>query len=120
SVGAPAGQRSFFATQSGSTAAGTLGFAWHVWTIVKDTMQVTWAVDGHTIATVPLTDFTTGGSQVTLGNDDTGLSGNSSANNQLFNAEIFDNLVITDIPEPATLSLLALAGLPLLRRRRPA
>jgi hypothetical protein len=44
------------------------------------------------------------------------LTGNSAANNQLLNAQIFDNLTVT--PEPASLSLLALGGLAMGRRRR--
>jgi hypothetical protein len=117
SVSAPAGQSSFApSTQGGSTPAGVQGFAWHTWTITQDGTNVTWAIDGKTITTVPDTDFTAGGSQVSLGNDDTGLTGSSAANNQLFNAEIFDNLLIT--PEPTSLGLLGILGAGLCTRRR--
>jgi hypothetical protein len=95
----PAGQSSFASTQSGNTAAGTLGFAWHTWTITSDGTNVVWAIDGSTITTVPVVDFVLGGSQISLGNDDTGLTGSSAANNQLFNAEIFDNLTVESVPE---------------------
>lgn len=96
----PAGQSAFApTTQGGSTAAGTLGFAWHTWTITSDGTNVVWAIDGSVITTVPVVDFVAGGSQISLGNDDTGLTGNSSANNQLFNAEIFDNLTVESVPE---------------------
>jgi hypothetical protein len=123
SVSAPAGQSSFLATQGGSTAAGTLGFAWHTWTVTNDSLNVTWAIDGKTIATIPTADYTSAGSQVSLGNDDTGLGGNSTANNQLFNAHVFDNLVISDfppVPEPASCSLVAMcmAAVGLVSRRR--
>ena len=121
SVSAPGGQSTFAAaTQGGSTAAGTLGFAWHTWTILNDGTNVTWGIDGSTIATVPTADFTSAGSQVSLGNDDTGLTGNSTANGQLFNAHIFDNLQIIEVPEPASCTLIAvcMAAVGLVSRRR--
>jgi len=115
---APAAQSAFSATQGGSTPVGVLGFAWHTWTITDDGANVIWAIDGHTITTVPVSAVTFGGSQVSLGNDDTGLTGSSVANNQLFNAEIFDNLTITLIPEPSTLSLLLFGALGFFALRR--
>ena len=36
-------------------------------TITQDGVNVTWAIDGHTIATVPDSALTFGGSQVSLG-----------------------------------------------------
>jgi hypothetical protein len=121
SVPAPGGQSGFATTQGGSTTAGTLGFGWHVWTITNDSVNVVWAIDGKTFTTVPVADFTAGGSQVSLGNDDTGLSGSSTANNQLLNAEIFDNFVVSDfpaVPEPASFVLLVLGSAIALGTRR--
>jgi hypothetical protein len=95
---APAAQVTFApTTQGGSTAAGTLGFAWHTWTIVDDGTNIKWSIDNTLITTVPVTAVTLHGSQVSLANVDTGLTGNTAANNQLFNAQIFDNLIITDL-----------------------
>ena len=107
-------------TQGGSTPVGVMGFAWHTMTILQDGVNVTWAIDGHTIATVPDSALTFGGSQVSLGADDTGLSGNSAANNQLLNADIWDNFMISEVPEPTSISLLGLgaAGLLLALRRK--
>jgi hypothetical protein len=108
------------ATQGGSTPAGVMGFAWHMMTITQDGVNVTWAIDGHTITTVPDSALTFAGSQVSLAAIDTGLSGNSTAINQLLNADIWDNLTITAVPEPTSISLLGLgiAGLFLARRRK--
>lgn len=120
SVSAPAAQSTFSSTQSGSTPAGVPSFAWHTWTITQNGTNMVWAIDGKTITTVPDSALTFGGSQVQLGADDTGSTGNTAANNQLFNADIFDNLTITALPEPGSLSLLGIAGLAVLRRRRQA
>ncbi len=105
SVSAPAGQVSFAsATQGGSTPAGVQGFNWHTWTITQDGTNITWAIDGKNISIVPDSKVTLAGQQVSLGNDDGGLTGSSAANNQLFNAEIFDNLNVTTIGPEAWLS----------------
>jgi hypothetical protein len=105
-------------TQFGSTAVGTIGFAWHTFTITKNATNYIWAIDGTTITTVPIANITAGGNQVSLGNDDTGLTGSSVAANQLLNAEIFDNLTINAVPEPSALAFLGLGSLLGLRRRR--
>ena len=121
SVSGPAAQATFApGTQGGSTAAGTLGFAWHTWTMLNDGTNVTWGIDGSPIATIPTADFTAAGGQVSLGAGDTNLSANTTANGQLFNTHIFDNLQIFDVPEPASCSLIALgmAAIGLVSRRR--
>jgi hypothetical protein len=106
------------ATQGGSTPGGIIGFAWHTFTVTQDGVNMTWAIDGHTITTVPDSALTLGGSQVSLGADDSGLSGSSVANNQLLNADMWDNLTITAIPEPTSISLLGLGAVGLLLARR--
>lgn len=115
---APAAQVTVSATQGGSTPAGIIGFAWHTMTITQDGVNMTWAIDGHTITTVPDSALTLAGSQISLGADDSGLTGSSAANNQLFNADIWDNLTITTVPEPVTSSFLMLGAAGLLVSRR--
>lgn len=116
---APSVQVTASATQGGSTPVGVLGFAWHTFVLTGDGTNVTWTIDGVPAAVVPFSAFTTAGSQVSIGNVDTGLTGNSTAINQLLNAEIFDNLTVnTTVPEPTTATLAAPFLLLLARRRR--
>jgi PEP-CTERM motif len=119
SQSAPSYQQSNYAsTQTGSTPTGIIAFQWTTWTITQDGANVTWAINGHTIATIPDSLITSGGSQVSLDSIDSGLSGQTAANNQLLNFDIFDNFTITSVPEPGALSLLALGAVGLFARRR--
>jgi hypothetical protein len=106
------------ATQGGSTPVGIIGFAWHTMTLTQDGTQVTWSIDGHTIATVPDSALTFDGSQVSLDAIDSSTGGNTTAINQLLNADIWDNLTVQAVPEPASLSLFGLGALGLFLARR--
>lgn len=108
-------------TQGGSTPVGIIGFAWHTYVIQDDGTNVKWFIDNTIIATVPVSSLPTfAGSQVSLTAFDSATGGNTAANNQLLNADIWDNLTVYDglVPEPTSLSLIGLGGLTLLQRRR--
>lgn len=103
------------ATQGGMTTAGNIGFAWHTFTLTQTGVSVVWAIDGTTIATVQNSSIVgnLGGTQVSLNAIDTGTGGSSVVLNQLYNADIWDNLTVTQIapvPEPAGMTLVGFAG----------
>ncbi len=107
-------------TQGGTSPTGVDAFQWSTWTITQDGQNITWAIDGHTIATVPDSAVTLAGSQVSLDSYDSGLTGSSATLNQTLNADIFDNFKISEFNAPdqaSTLGLLGLSTLGLLARR---
>jgi hypothetical protein len=114
---APSAESTVSSTQGGSTPAGIVGFQWTKWTITQDGTNLTWAINGHTVTTVPDSSITFGGNQVSLDSIDSGLTGNTAANNQTLNFDIFDNLNIMAVPEPSMMSLLAVGVAGLLARR---
>jgi hypothetical protein len=111
---APASQQSAHAQQTGSTAAGSLGFAWHLHEVTKVGNDVSWFINGLRIAT--FTNPTLSGDNVFVGHWDPFAS---VTDNPALSFGIIDNVVVTQIPEPATMGLAALAllGAAVLRRR---
>lgn len=115
-VQAPAAQLAMYPQQTGTTRFGTAGMDWHEVVIDKSGNLVTWTMDGTLLATVDITGMTLGGGNILFGHSDinAGSSADPDAGDLLFT--LIDNVNV--VPEPAGLSLLALGGLALLRRRR--
>ena len=98
---APASQQAAFpAEQTGALKAGTLGFAWREVEISNIGGNVTWTIDGLQIAT--FTNPTLTGSNVFVGHWD--VFG-SIAGNAALSFSVVDNLVVEQIPEPASSAL---------------
>jgi hypothetical protein len=119
-VSAPTAQSSAATTQTGTTPVGTFGFAWHVVTVQDDGTNTTWSIDNLLIATIPDTDYTRGGSTIALGDQDSNTGASTAANGPTYNFDLFSNLVVTTlaVPEPGSLSLVTMAGVAFLVRRR--
>jgi hypothetical protein len=116
---APAAQLALYSQQTGTTAAGTLGWAWREVEVAKLGDTVTWTVDGLLIATVDATTAgTLGGDNILFNQFDINATTTDAAGNDLLFG-LYDNVVVF-IPEPTTtaLALLGGAGLFFLIRRR--
>jgi hypothetical protein len=97
--------------------AGTPAFTWVQTEITKIGNIVTWKANGSLIATVDLSaQAALGGTNIALGHSDINATGPSDPN-LVFG--LIDNLTVTSIvPEPTSLSLLGLAGVAALFRRK--
>ncbi len=108
----PAAQTALFPQQNGTTQTGTAGFAWHEWEMVKTATEVTWRINGTLIATLPASlypaNFATN-PNIALGHMDINTTTTDAAGRPLLFG-LFDNVTITDIPEPAS-AMLMLLGL---------
>lgn len=118
SVTAPAAHVAAFPQQTGTTLVGSAGWEWHQVEINKLGDIVTWTVDGTLIATVDSSTFIFGGNNIFFGHSDINATSSTDPNDAALLFTLIDNIVVT--PEPATLAMLLLGGLPLLRRRRSA
>jgi MYXO-CTERM domain-containing protein len=105
--------------QTGTTQAGSGGFAWHTMLITVDgtAETVNFQIDGNSIGTlvcdgsVGATCDTSGGVQVMYQDLFSSVSDNAT-----YSFGLIDNFSVT--PEPTGLALMGLGGLALLRRRR--
>ncbi|MEZ6193067.1 MAG: PEP-CTERM sorting domain-containing protein [Phycisphaerales bacterium] len=112
---APAAQTLLYPGQTGSTDAGEVSFAWRKVEIEVLGGIATWKIDGLLIATVDASTVTLGGGNILFGHSDTNNGSSADPNDTLLNVTLIDNVVVT--PEPASLALLGLGGLAMLRRR---
>ncbi len=124
--GPPLYQQENYTQQTGETAAGCGGFAWHHMVITVDSDALgsgitddlgiaNFTVDGLSIGTI---DNSNGGTVVSMvGNVEVIYADlfSSVSDNPDLSFGVIDNFVVT--PEPASLSLIVLGGLALLRRR---
>ena len=96
--------------QTGTTRPGAVGFAWRDVEITKIGNTVTWTIDDLLIATVNTSSLTFGGNNILFQYFDTngGISTDPSASALLFG--LFDNITVTQIPEPSTFALAILSG----------
>ena len=117
-VSAPAGQTALFPAQTGTTGAGTLGWAWHDVAITKSGNTVTWDVDGIRLATVDLTTAGAfGGNNILFAQSDIN-TGQTSVGEEPVLFGLIDNVRVTAVPEPSTYALLGLGALAFARRRK--
>lgn len=110
-VSAPAEQTTLFPTQTGTTGAGTIGWAWHDVAITKTGNTVTWDIDGIRLATIDLTTAPAfGGNNILFNQSDINATQTTVGEDPtLFG--LIDNVRVTVVPEPSTYALLGLGGL---------
>lgn len=107
---APAGQLGANPSQTGTTAIGSMGMAWHTVTITKQGTNVTWDIDGRRIVTVDITGQTLG-DNVFIGYHDWYIS---VATNTAVQFGLVDNVRVEDlipvIPPTVNITLVQIVG----------
>lgn len=117
SVSPPAAQTALFPQQTGTSLIGSAPFEWHDVVIARIGGNVTWTIDGVLFATVSVADDTVlTGDNIFFGHSDTNATSSTDPNDVNLLFTLIDNVNV--VPEPATLSLVGLAGLAALCRRR--
>jgi hypothetical protein len=118
---APAEQVALFPQQTGTTAQGALGFAWHDVTIDKLGDTAAFNIDGLRIATIDLTTVTFAGGNILFTQFDINAGSSTDPNASALLFGLIDNVRVSElvIPEPSACMLtLAAVGCGLLHRQR--
>lgn len=110
----PESQAMLFPSQTGSTLAGSIGFKWRAFEVERAGNSLSWSIDGLRIATVDLSTTTLSGSNILFTYFDTNAGVTSDPNR--LNFMLVDNVEV--VPEPASMTALALGAVALIRRRR--
>lgn len=115
----PAAQLALFPQQTGTSLVGSAPFEWHQVEITKNLTSVTWTVDGLLIATIPTEhDSVDTGENIFFGHSDTNATSSTDPNDVNLLFTLIDNVNVSVIPEPASLSLIGLCvGLMCVGRR---
>jgi hypothetical protein len=115
----PLQQALFPFTQSGSTPAGTMGFAWHEVTVAKRGDLVTWMIDGVPLAIVDVSNLSvpTAGTNILIGYSDVNAGIGPDPDFASLQFGLFDNVRV--VPEPASAALAFLALAVRCKRRSP-
>ncbi len=108
------GTQNGFATQTGSTLAGSTGFAWRKWEIKRAGNAITYKIDSLLIATLDASTLTFGGNKPVISYFD--INGTSTTSTSRLNFMLVDNYQV--VPEPASLAVLGLGALAVLRRKK--
>lgn len=101
-----------FPSLGGSTIAGTPGYRWTAVELLVDGDELTWLLDGTEVTTVTYTGGPLSG-LISIGFADPFPSINNGTT-----WGVVDNIVVTEVPEPATAAIAGVAGLAALLRRR--
>ncbi|MBM4111563.1 MAG: hypothetical protein FJ254_09460 [Phycisphaerae bacterium] len=117
---APAAQLALFPQQTGTTLVGSAGMEWHDVVIDKIGTTATWSVDGLPIASVDLTTVTLSGGNIFFGHSDVNAASSSDPNDFALLFTLIDNIRVTAVPAPGSITLLCVGGLLAARRRRPS
>jgi hypothetical protein len=107
----PAAQTALFPeTQFGSTPLGAPGFAWHRVEILKYDSSVVWLVDNVALILVEMAEFSvpTGGTNIMFGHSDVNAGISFHPNFDDVQFTLIDNIMVTVVPEPPGLAMLAM------------